>query len=260
MRAEGLRGLARGLVATLAREVPGNALFFASYEVRTPTTGSASVSGPHAGALFVFECERVAPQDCRLPLRWWVCIAERHASVLSTVHGLVQAANRVTVPAAKRLCGGGIGSATSANPMAPPDASGHVQCPEEQSTQFGIAAVPVVDTASSGHACVPTQHSSSSAWHDRLGGFLGTVLAGGLAGCAMWGTVLPVDVAKTRIQVATKGDADDAGVLRMLRRMWREGGRHTLWAGLRPTLLRAFPANAAQWIVWELAVSALHPL
>jgi solute carrier family 25 (mitochondrial carnitine/acylcarnitine transporter), member 20/29 len=31
---EGLPGLARGLWATLAREVPGNAIFFASYEVR----------------------------------------------------------------------------------------------------------------------------------------------------------------------------------------------------------------------------------
>ena len=102
-------------------------------------------------------------------------------------------------------------------------------------------------------------HSCNLTWQDRLGGFLGTVLAGGVAGCVMWGTVLPIDVAKTRIQLARKGDPDDAGVLRVLRRMWRQGGRHTLWAGLRPTLLRAFPANAAQWFVWEMAVSALQP-
>ena len=34
VREEGARGLLRGLGATLAREVPGNALFFTVYEVR----------------------------------------------------------------------------------------------------------------------------------------------------------------------------------------------------------------------------------
>ncbi len=45
------------------------------------------------------------------------------------------------------------------------------------------------------------------------------------------------------------------------------GGLRTLYAGIRPTLIRAFPANAAQWLAWELAMrweppvshrSALH--
>lgn len=33
LRTEGLRGLTRGLGATLAREVPGNSLYFSSYAV-----------------------------------------------------------------------------------------------------------------------------------------------------------------------------------------------------------------------------------
>ena len=31
------------------------------------------------------------------------------------------------------------------------------------------------------------------------------------------------------------------------------GGRRALYAGLTPTLIRAFPANAAQWLAWELS-------
>ena len=85
------------------------------------------------------------------------------------------------------------------------------------------------------------------------------ILAGGLAGCAMWATVLPIDAAKTRIQAASRGSANDVGVLQMVRMMWREGGVRACWSGLTPTLLRAFPANAAQWLVWELSISALRP-
>ncbi len=33
-----------------------------------------------------------------------------------------------------------------------------------------------------------------------------------------------------------------------------------LYSGLVPTLVRAFPANAAQWLVWELASSFLSDI
>lgn len=75
----------------------------------------------------------------------------------------------------------------------------------------------------------------------------------------MWGTVLPLDVAKTRIQTAQPGSSWDTGVLQQLRMLWREGGRRSLWAGLPPTLLRAFPANACQWLAWEMAMRQLLP-
>ena len=35
LRTEGLKGMSRGIGATMAREVPGNALFFVVYEVRS---------------------------------------------------------------------------------------------------------------------------------------------------------------------------------------------------------------------------------
>jgi hypothetical protein len=75
----------------------------------------------------------------------------------------------------------------------------------------------------------------------------------------MWACVLPLDVAKTRIQTALPGGARDVGVLAQLAAMWREGGRRALWTGLAPTLVRAWPANACQWLAWEVAMTQLLP-
>lgn len=41
--------------------------------------------------------------------------------------------------------------------------------------------------------------------------------------------------------------------------LWAEGRHRALWAGLTPTLIRAFPANAAQWLAWEVAMHSLRP-
>jgi hypothetical protein len=73
----------------------------------------------------------------------------------------------------------------------------------------------------------------------------------------VWTAVLPLDVAKSRIQVASPGTPWDVGVPAHLRQLWAEGGRRALWAGLAPTLARAFPANAAQWLCYELVLHHL---
>jgi hypothetical protein len=73
----------------------------------------------------------------------------------------------------------------------------------------------------------------------------------------MWTAVLPLDVAKTRIQTAQPGSSMDTGVLRQLQLLWREGGRKRLWAGYTPTIARAIPANACQWLAWEFAMRNL---
>lgn len=44
------------------------------------------------------------------------------------------------------------------------------------------------------------------------------------------------------------------GLVAQLRRMWAQGGGRGVYRGLAPTLLRAFPANAAQWLAWEACV------
>ncbi|CAL5229862.1 g13273 [Coccomyxa viridis] len=91
-----------------------------------------------------------------------------------------------------------------------------------------------------------------------LGDAASSMICGGAAGTIMWATVLPIDAAKTRLQTATPGSPRDVGVIRNLQMMYREGGLGTLYAGIRPTLIRAFPANAAQWLAWEIAMRAYH--
>ena len=80
------------------------------------------------------------------------------------------------------------------------------------------------------------------------------IMCGAAAGMIMWAVVLPIDVAKTRIQTAWPGSPGDVGLLQQLKLLYKTGGRKSLYAGLTPTLIRAAPANAAQWLVWELLV------
>ena len=85
------------------------------------------------------------------------------------------------------------------------------------------------------------------------------MLCGGLAGMVYWAVVLPVDTAKTRMQVATPGGPEDGGLLAQLRAVYAQRGmREGLYAGARPVMLRAFVANAVQWAAGEAAVTRLH--
>jgi solute carrier family 25 carnitine/acylcarnitine transporter 20/29 len=79
----------------------------------------------------------------------------------------------------------------------------------------------------------------------RLQAAAAAALAGGTAGVANWCLCLPVDAVKTRWQTAPPGlyaSPRDAA-----RAIVAEGGGRAsaLFRGLRPALLRAFPANAA---------------
>lgn len=76
--------------------------------------------------------------------------------------------------------------------------------------------------------------------------FGGTIVCGGLAGVAMWCACLPIDNLKTQIQTVRPGSAADLSLVGHLRRVVRLRGVAGLYAGLAPTIVRAFPANAAQ--------------
>eukprot|EP00850_Spirogloea_muscicola_P012955 SM000086S23007 [mRNA] locus=s86:291:4012:+ [translate_table: standard] len=78
------------------------------------------------------------------------------------------------------------------------------------------------------------------------------VVSGGLAGIGFWIVVLPFDVIKSRIQTAVHPGASSR-LLHNFRMLYQEAGIRGLYAGLGPTLVRAFPANAAAVVTWELA-------
>ena len=93
---------------------------------------------------------------------------------------------------------------------------------------------------------------------------MSAVMCGGLAGMVYWAVVLPIDTAKTRLQVALPRDcgstaAGDLGLLGHLRAVRAERGIvGGLYAGVGPVMLRGFVANAVQWAAWEFVSKRLH--
>ncbi|KAL3702275.1 hypothetical protein R1sor_020297 [Riccia sorocarpa] len=77
------------------------------------------------------------------------------------------------------------------------------------------------------------------------------IASGGLAGTAFWLTILPLDVAKTRIQISHE-PSQSRNPFVHVRKINKEFGVRGLYAGLGPTLIRAFPANAASIVTWEV--------
>jgi len=79
---------------------------------------------------------------------------------------------------------------------------------------------------------------------------LATLTAGGLAGIASWTICYPVDVIKTRLQSdGAFGRAEYKGMLDCLRQSVKTEGAGVLAKGLAPTVIRAFPSNAACFLV-----------
>ena len=80
------------------------------------------------------------------------------------------------------------------------------------------------------------------------------LLAGGLAGSLAWGSIVPFDVVKTRLQMQVDhapAQRRYAGVAHCFRTVVREEGWRVLFRGTVPLLLRAFPTNAATFFVYE---------
>ncbi|XP_008776253.1 mitochondrial arginine transporter BAC1 [Phoenix dactylifera] len=82
------------------------------------------------------------------------------------------------------------------------------------------------------------------------------IISGGLGGIAFWSAVLPLDVAKTIIQTASDTKTS-RNPFHALNSIYRRVGLRGCYAGLGPTLVRAFPANAAAIVTWELTAKLL---
>jgi len=86
---------------------------------------------------------------------------------------------------------------------------------------------------------------------------LQTLLAGGVAGILNWAVAIPADVMKSRIQTAPQGSYP-RGVRDVFAKMMREEGPRALYKGCVPVMLRAFPANAACFMGYEVALKFLN--
>ncbi|CAN1280877.1 Mitochondrial arginine transporter BAC1, partial [Linum perenne] len=81
------------------------------------------------------------------------------------------------------------------------------------------------------------------------------IVTGGLGGVAFWSVVLPLDVAKTIIQTSPNNSTRNP--FKVLNSIYKSNGVKGCYTGLGPTIVRAFPANAAAIVTWELAMKML---
>ncbi|XP_062871595.1 mitochondrial carnitine/acylcarnitine carrier protein [Trichomycterus rosablanca] len=82
------------------------------------------------------------------------------------------------------------------------------------------------------------------------------LLAGGTAGIVNWAVALPPDVLKSNFQTAADGRY--RGLVDVFRSLLREEGATALYKGLSAVMLRAFPANAACFLGFEVALKCLN--
>lgn len=156
----------------------------------------------------------------------------------------------------------------AANPNAPALYSGPIDCAKKLYRQGGIrsiykgtAATLMRDVPSSGtyfasyewlqKRLTPEGKSRSDLSIGR------TILAGGTAGILNWMVAIPADVLKSRLQTAPEGTYPK-GVRDVFRHLIREEGIKGLYKGATPVFLRAFPANAACFCGFEMAMKFLN--
>ncbi|KAL7064538.1 hypothetical protein AAHC03_05747 [Spirometra sp. Aus1] len=90
-------------------------------------------------------------------------------------------------------------------------------------------------------------------------GPLATAVAGGFGGAALWVSIFPLDVVKSRMQIGLTSSPLSArrtapfatGLLSTLIHIARTEGIRVLYRGLGPTLLRTFPATGALFVTVE---------
>jgi len=83
-----------------------------------------------------------------------------------------------------------------------------------------------------------------------------TIFAGGMAGIFNWMIAIPPDVLKSRLQTAPEGKYN--GVRDVFRHLMKEEGIRAMYKGCVPVMLRAFPANAACFVGYEVCMYGLN--
>eukprot|EP00164_Ancoracysta_twista_P004833 GFYU01006568.1.p1 GENE.GFYU01006568.1~~GFYU01006568.1.p1 ORF type:complete len:312 (-),score=83.57 GFYU01006568.1:129-1010(-) len=94
----------------------------------------------------------------------------------------------------------------------------------------------------------------------RVGDDLGPLhlfLAGGIAGICAQVSQLPFDTVKSRLQTQSEVNPIYKGTIDCFRQTMKADGIAGFYKGLGPTLARAFPANAATFLAFEMAMKFL---
>ncbi|XP_005410230.1 PREDICTED: mitochondrial carnitine/acylcarnitine carrier protein isoform X2 [Chinchilla lanigera] len=83
------------------------------------------------------------------------------------------------------------------------------------------------------------------------------LVAGGVAGIFNWAVAIPPDVLKSRFQTAPPGKYPN-GFRDVLRELIQNEGVTSLYKGFNAVMIRAFPANAACFLGFEVAMKFLN--
>lgn len=86
----------------------------------------------------------------------------------------------------------------------------------------------------------------------------GIVVAGGTAGSVYWFAVHPVDTVKSVLQADSLTQPRYRGPVDCALQVLREQGLRGIYRGLSPSLLRAFPSNAAAFLSYEWMMERLE--
>lgn len=90
-------------------------------------------------------------------------------------------------------------------------------------------------------------HLQQTSLHDSL---LTLIISGGFAGIAAWLPCYPQDVIKSRMQ----SNPVKMTLTETVKCLFRESGFRGFFKGLTPTMIRAFPANAATFLGYEFVM------
>ncbi|XP_063285011.1 mitochondrial ornithine transporter 1-like isoform X2 [Pelobates fuscus] len=100
-----------------------------------------------------------------------------------------------------------------------------------------------------GYELSKTFFASGGKSKDELGP-VALMISGGVGGIALWLAVFPVDCIKSRIQVLSI-TGKQAGFMSTFSSIVKNEGIPALYSGLKPTLIRAFPANGILFLTYE---------
>lgn len=83
-------------------------------------------------------------------------------------------------------------------------------------------------------------------------------LYGGLSGYALWGSVYPIDILKSKLQTDSLFKPVYSGSFSVAKDIFTKAGIRGFYKGFLPTILRAAPANGATFAAFELTMRTIN--
>ncbi|XP_032171063.1 mitochondrial ornithine transporter 1-like isoform X2 [Mustela erminea] len=107
-----------------------------------------------------------------------------------------------------------------------------------------------VPLSSSSAGCRPCMRWSRQGRSPEATSPVPLMLSGGVGGICLWLAVYPVDCVKSRIQVLSMS-GKQAGFIGTFISIVKNEGITASYSGLKPTMIRVFPANRALFLAYE---------